>query len=366
MSDKNNIYLESLNLNEDVKNKLRDKDLDLDTMFQNFIFNSFKKYICELPPTEDNLEKQEQGQELATPEEQKSNIIFKKSNDKKIKKLKNDFIALDNNFILGSVNMETKEYKLLFLVLYKLQNNYTFFDDKLLLEYIEINSSEINLWLKIYKDEYHYIKKLSDKFISRNIKIYNDKEHTFINFNLFSSIRYIKGSLFIVPTQELKNFIKVSSNFTKVSFFPLFQLQNKYSSRLFLLLSKFNQNSLNFEISYFRELFQIEKKYLNNRDLKKSVIDVAVDELNSLFKDLNLKYELVRTDNSRFYKKIIFTFNHDKLNFESDVIKSIKGAFEKCFNICSYGSKCSKYFRKNDKACLYCKQFLFNDNIKPF
>ena len=358
-------------MNIDVNNMNNIEMLDL-------IKQLLEKAQAETPtteqePTKDTLEEQEQGQELATPEEQELDLnVFNINKSNMINlKFNNDFISLKNYFLMSSFGLNDKEYRILFLLFYKIQNRFTLYDEKKLTEFICINSDEINLWLKIKKDDYHSIKNILKSFSSRYLELYSYKREQYVKINIISTAIYEKGTIYLIFNPFLKQLLNNDKNFTKIPLMPLFFLKNKYSIRFYIYIFKYNNyefktNFINMTIKDFKKLLNIEDKYQENRALRQAVLEVIKNELNLVFEELNFNYELVRTNNSRFYTNIHFSFNTNKLNFKENMTNGLLSAFNKCFNTCSNGKLCNKFFRKNDKACIYCKQYLFKDNIKPF
>ena len=86
----------------------------------------------------------------------------------------------------------------------------------------------------------------------------------------------------------------LSERFTQYSFFNVLAFENRYSSRLYDVLSAVCYlGGGSFEIEFLRERLDAENTYVENAHFIRDAVVPAVKEIN-LFSDLSVQYETVK------------------------------------------------------------------------
>jgi plasmid replication initiation protein len=102
----------------------------------------------------------------------------------------------------------------------------------------------------------------------------------------------------------------LSQRFTSYELQHITQLNSSYAIRLYELLKQFAQNGERvIPLEWFKERLELADQYPRFFDLKRRVIQPAVNEINA-YTDLEVKWDTVRK--GRKVMSLMFTFNETK------------------------------------------------------
>lgn len=269
-----------------------------------------------------------------------------------------------NNFIKARYEITEAELKLVYAMFYKIQERMNKIENidpvlymKKPIEPVIFTAQELSYWLGITKDEYHYIKKVSKRLMTRVLSIEDDFYKNFKMSHFISGAEYKNGILTIKPDEDLmKYFLFLQENFTKIPIVTLLQLKNVYAIKVYSLILEYKniRNIISMSIEEFRIFLQIQKKYSASYDLKRYVLDVIQKELNTVIKDLNFTYHLEKEN--RIYKKVVFKYNNDVLMKNDLYMSKYFEALKKYCDECKFGEICK--FDRKDERCYYCKNIV--------
>lgn len=275
-------------------------------------------------------------------------------------------LKTSNNFIKARYDITEQELKLVYAMFYKIQER---MQEKKYIrenEAVEFSSQELCYWLGITKDAYHYIKKITNRLMTRVLSIEDPEKKMFEMTHFVGYAKYENATLSLIPDIKLlQHFIFLQENFTKIPVITLLQLKNVYAIKMYNLMLEYKniRNVISMSLEEFRKFLQIEKKYPATRDLKRDVLDVIQTELNAVIKDLNFSYHFERE--GRTYKKVVFQFNNEVLMKNDSYMSKYFEAFKKYKDECQLGKSCQ--FDGKDERCYFCKNILnkrFNINLE--
>ena len=233
-------------------------------------------------------------------------------------------------------------------------------------EAVEFSSQELCYWLGIDKKQYHNIKLITNRLMTRVLSIEDPEKKMFEMTHFIGYAKYENATLSLIPDIKLlQHFIFLQENFTKIPVITLLQLKNVYAIKMYNLMLEYKniRNVISMSLEEFRKFLQIEKKYPATRDLKRDVLDVIQTELNAVIKDLNFSYHFERE--GRTYKKVVFQYNNDVLMKNDSYMSKYFEAFKKYKDECQLGKVCQ--FDGKDERCYFCKNILnkrFNINLE--
>ncbi len=275
-------------------------------------------------------------------------------------------LKTSNNFIKARYEITEQELKLVYAMFYKIQERMQgrkYIQEN---EAVEFSSQELCYWLGIDKKQYHNIKLITNRLMTRVLSIEDPEKKMFEMTHFIGYAKYENATLSIIPDIKLlQHFIFLQDNFTKIPVITLLQLKNVYAIKMYNILLEYKniRNVISMDIEDFRKLLQIEKKYTASYDLKRYVLDVIQTELNTVIKDLNFSYHLEKA--SRIYKKVVFQFNNEVLMKNDSYMSKYFEAFKKYKDECQLGKSCQ--FDSKDERCYFCKNILnkrFNINLE--
>ena len=275
-------------------------------------------------------------------------------------------LKTSNNFIKARYEITEQELKLVYAMFYKIQERMQ--ERKYIQENeaVEFSSQELCYWLGIDKKQYHNIKLITNRLMSRVLSIEDPEKKMFEMTHFIGYAKYENATLLLIPDIKLlQHFIFLQDNFTKIPVITLLQLKNVYAIKMYNILLEYKniRNVISMSLEEFRKLLQIEKKYTDNKDLKRYILNVIQTELNTVIKDLNFSYHLERE--GRTYKKVVFQFNNEVLMKNDSYMSKYFEAFKKYKDECQLGKSCQ--FDGKDERCYFCKNILnkrFNINLE--
>ncbi len=157
---------------------------------------------------------------------------------------------------------------------------------------------------------YRILKNSIDHLLKAIITLKSIGKNKIIKINLCSKAEYNQdeGEIFVKFTDDIMPFL--TSDFSKYTFYDLrfvAPFKSLYSLRIFELIWGFKHIGYReFLLSYFREIFNIQKKFLRFGHFRLRVLDHAVNEINEHHPFLELKVETFKNGNR--VEKIKFVF----------------------------------------------------------
>ena len=138
--------------------------------------------------------------------------------------------------------------------------------------------------------------------------------------NWIAEAVYNTGKLTIKPAPSLKPYLlELRERFTIVPLEQAGKLRSIYSIRIYQFLKQYyNLGSFDLNVSEFREIFTLEKRYLKFYELRRCVLDVAKKELDEKA-DLTFTLETIRRGKTIFTLKFTIVTNKKKKNKEIDL-----------------------------------------------
>lgn len=265
------------------------------------------------------LSKKEIKQEL-----QKDYVMFDKPNVVSIKG-RFDFTSMEQdmvNYFLLNFNKLDKDNKIIFTC-----------ND--IIKTLKMNRNNKN---------YEYIKQAFKNIRDKSIwwTVENENKRTDYSFSFFSAVKCeqrkniqgldknekIDATIKISVEEDSKKIIQqaIQNYFTTYNIIYIAELKNKYAKRIYEMLygySKSPSNKTNqfiMTIKSFREKLQIENKYLQNKILKRDVLDKAIKEINNKHNDFSIYYKMTK-------EHIVFLFENKDFGYVEQ--EAIQNAFNK-------------------------------------
>lgn len=193
------------------------------------------------------------------------------------------------------------------------QDQIVSFDDERILLKIDSVSPEIIMG----KDEFIDIMKIDKRNYSREVakvcdgvmstvatlpnpfEVSNKKSFRKINWFNYIDYKDSNGEIKIHIHQNALPYLIVFTNYTKINLHYIFQFKSQYSLQLYYLIkmnkARYKHNdSINYKIDELIIKLEIPVGYSNISMMKKAVLDVAIEEINSKT-DLLVSYELKKT-----------------------------------------------------------------------
>lgn len=219
--------------------------------------------------------------------------------------LKNSIVRKDNRIITACYKLTLNEQRLVLTAIAKVP-----FDDKIPDE-VEITAQE---FLALFPDigesnVYKYMDEAVDALANKWIIIDNPiKTKKFRWIDLKTT--YHKGSArigFAFSRHIIPYLEQLKEQFTRYRLGDISNLKSIYSIRLYEMLMQFqNTTFLLIDLDKFKERLDISEKYLVFKDLRRWVIEPAVNELNKK-SHLNISFKSHRE--GRAIKKLEFFFS---------------------------------------------------------
>lgn len=265
------------------------------------------------------LSKKEIKQEL-----QKDYVMFDKPNVVSIKG-RFDFTSLEhdmvNYFFLNFNNLDN-ENQITFRCI-DIINTLKLKKSELNYDYIKQafkNIRDKSIWWTIQKsngDTEQFTFSFFDYVYCRTSKEIQNKKYA----NIDSTIKVRIG-------KENKEIIQqaIQNYFTTYNIIYIAELKNKYAKRIYEMLYGYSKSPSNksnqfiMTIKSFREKLQIENKYLQNKILKRDVLDKAIKEINNKHNDFSIYYKMTK-------EHIVFLFENKDFGYVEQ--EAIQNAFDK-------------------------------------
>ena len=188
------------------------------------------------------------------------------------------------------------------------------------LKSFNVTAEELLLFFNMGKENHSYLKKeltiLSETKVVYNILEKNKKYKKWGSFHLVAGFEYNNGVIKYSFPHQIEEMILNPKMFAKINLVAIKGLRSRYSIALYELAEDYlNVQIPKMGLEKFRELMGVKyEQYPNSKDLRKRVVDVAVDEINqSEHINFTLSYELEKTGRKITHIKFII---HKKENTE--------------------------------------------------
>jgi len=225
-----------------------------------------------------------------------------------VHKMNKSIIVKDNSLISASYSMNVIEQRIILLAIAKSRKTQVPLSP---IQYINISVDEYISNFNITGNSvYENIKTGCRQLFNREFR-YIKSDGTKVLSRWISSIQYHdkNGSLSLLFSPELIPFIsELEKRFTSYFLKDISKLSSSYAIRLYELIIawKSTHKTPIFEIPYFRESLGVAcDEYLDIRNLKKRVLDVAINQINE---HSNIRIEVNQHKKGRSISGFSFTF----------------------------------------------------------
>ncbi|SFV50601.1 Protein involved in initiation of plasmid replication [hydrothermal vent metagenome] len=205
-----------------------------------------------------------------------------------------------------------------------------------------VTADELLIFFGFGSKHHSYLEKELDKLrkidIKYNILGKDSIKQKWGSFALIAGYQYKKGVIEYSFPHQIEEMILNPKMFAKINLVTIKGLKSKYSIALYELAEDYlNVQIPKISLEQFKELMGLEEKqYQNLKDLKRRVISVAIDEINSSENiSFTLSYELEKTGRKITHIKFIVHKKEDVLElkdrqkkfyaWKSHIIKEYKG-----------------------------------------
>lgn len=233
-------------------------------------------------------------------------------NNKDRRKLK---VFKSNNLIEARYKLSLNEQKLILLLASTIKPDDEDFKP------IKFRISELHKYLGFEDDtNYTYLRKLTEKLISRVLKIWDLEHKTLLQISWLSSAKYHfkEGTVELCFDPQLKPFLlKLKEKFTVYSLQIAVKFDSAYSIRIYELLKQYEKiGERAIPVKELRELLGIKKEeYKRYNDFKKRVILKAYKELKE---KADIYFEFEEKKRGRKIEEIVFHI-YKNPNFKEDI-----------------------------------------------
>jgi plasmid replication initiation protein len=231
-----------------------------------------------------------------------------------IARINNNWIYQNNKLIEASYSFTVLEQKLIRLLASMIKK-----DDDDFKEY-KFKATDLSKTLNIHKrNVYRELDQITDKLMSRYVKIKNDEDENFKKRHLIKIADFENGILTMKIDEDMKEFYLKLNWYTKYQLKNIMQFKSTYSFRLYELLKQYEGigNRL-INIEELRLILNIDKKqYPKYANLKQKVINVAINEINSNA-DVYIEYAEVKKARKVTAVKFFITQNIVKKEISAD------------------------------------------------
>lgn len=160
--------------------------------------------------------------------------------------------------------------------------------------------------------DYTNVKIACTQLLKKPLTYYSEINQSWFICNIITSATIGKNTGLIHCTvhPKIKQAMQaIKSNYTRIETQTILNLRSKHAKKLYMLLCKFRKTGVYYvAVDDFRKLTDTSNKYEQINDLKKRVIDPALNEINAM-SEYQVNYEFTKV--GRQLNEIIFSF---KLN----------------------------------------------------
>jgi plasmid replication initiation protein len=216
---------------------------------------------------------------------------------------KKELIVKSNQVIEASYQLSSTEQRIVLAAISKISRNDEITDD----EIYRVTVDDLRNLGVHEKTAYRDLKDGVNRLYDRSINLAIDDES--IKMRWVQSIRFLesKSVVGLRFSKEILPFISnLSREFTKYSLSDIAGMSSAYAIRIYELLSQYRSiGKREIAVENLRTMLELGKRYPLFADLKRWVIDTAVDQINE-YSPLSVTYEQKKT--GRKVTHIIFSF----------------------------------------------------------
>jgi plasmid replication initiation protein len=234
---------------------------------------------------------------------------------------KKELIVKSNQVIEASYQLSSTEQRIVLAAISKISRNDEITDD----EIYRVTVDDLRNLGVHEKTAYRDLKDGVNRLYDRSINLAIDDES--IKMRWVQSIRFLesKSVVGLRFSKEILPFISnLSREFTKYSLSDIAGMSSAYAIRIYELLSQYRSiGKREIAVENLRTMLELGKRYPLFADLKRWVIDTAVDQINE-YSPLSVTYEQKKT--GRKVTHIIFSFKEKSksINHQSEPNKVYK------------------------------------------
>ncbi|MHA3099291.1 replication initiation protein RepM [Acinetobacter brisouii] len=216
---------------------------------------------------------------------------------------KKELIVKSNQVIEASYQLSSTEQRIVLAAISKISRDEEITDD----EIYRVTVDDLRNLGVHEKTAYRDLKDGVNRLYDRSINLAIDDES--IKMRWVQSIRFLesKSVVGLRFSKEILPFISnLSREFTKYSLSDIAGMNSAYAIRIYELLSQYRSiGKREIAVENLRTMLELGKRYPLFADLKRWVIDTAVDQINE-YSPLEVKYEQKKT--GRKVTHILFSF----------------------------------------------------------
>lgn len=216
---------------------------------------------------------------------------------------KKELIVKSNQVIEASYQLSSTEQRIVLAAISKISRDAEITDD----EIYRVTVDDLKSLGIHEKTAYRDLKDGVNRLYDRSINLAIDDES--IKMRWVQSIRFLesKSVVGLRFSKEILPFISnLSREFTKYSLSDIAGMSSAYAIRIYELLSQYRSiGKREISVESLRTMLELGKRYPLFADLKRWVIDTAVDQINE-YSPLEVKYEQKKT--GRKVTHILFSF----------------------------------------------------------
>ena len=216
---------------------------------------------------------------------------------------KKELIVKSNQVIEASYQLSSTEQRIVLAAISKISRYEEITDD----EIYRVTVDDLKNLGVHEKTAYRDLKDGVNRLYDRSINLAIDDES--IKMRWVQSIRFLesKSVVGLRFSKEILPFISnLSREFTKYSLSDIAGMSSAYAIRIYELLSQYRSiGKREISVESLRKMLELGKRYPLFADLKRWVIDTAVDQINE-YSPLNVTYEQKKT--GRKVTHILFSF----------------------------------------------------------
>lgn len=222
---------------------------------------------------------------------------------------KKELIVKSNQIIEASYQLSSTEQRIVLAAISKIDRNGVITDD----EIYRVTIDDLKNLGVHEKTVYRDLKDGVNRLYDRSINLAIDDES--IKMRWVQSIRFLdsKSIVGIRFTKEILPFISnLSREFTKYSLSDIAGMNSAYAIRIYELLSQYKSiGKREISVETLRQMLELGKRYSLFADLKRWVVDTAVNQINE-HSPLHVTYEQKKT--GRKVTHIVFSFKEKAKN----------------------------------------------------
>ena len=234
---------------------------------------------------------------------------------------KKELIVKSNQVIEASYQLSSTEQRIVLAAISKISRDAVITDD----EIYRVTVDDLKNLGVHEKTAYRDLKDGVNRLYERSINLAIDDES--IKMRWVQSIRFLesKSVVGLRFSKEILPFISnLSREFTKYSLSDIAGMSSAYAIRIYELLSQYRSiGKREISVENLRTMLELGKRYPLFADLKRWVIDTAVDQINE-YSPLNVKYEQKKTGRKVTHIQFSFKEKSKSINHHSEPEKFYK------------------------------------------